>query len=109
MTDKLLSVIRPPAERGAESQIPENTAPPLAGKSVQRSQENNPVQAAPDHAADDPRNLIVLGAPGELPPVLAGHATAQVQARAASFYVHSDHLAGLYSPLRPGAAALIDG
>ena len=38
--------------------------------------------AAP--AAD--RELIVLSAPDELPPVLAGHQTPQLRARAASFY-----------------------
>src|SRR5580658_6355583 len=45
-------------------------------------------QVIPD-AADTvahEHGLILLDTPGELPPVLAGHATPQVHARAASFY-----------------------
>src|SRR6266853_1241904 len=37
-------------------------------------------------ASADDRNLIVLSAPDELPPVLVGHVTPQVRARAESFY-----------------------
>ena len=40
----------------------------------------------PASAPANPRNLIVLSAPAELPPVLAGHLTPQVRARAESFY-----------------------
>jgi site-specific recombinase XerD len=41
---------------------------------------------APASAPANARNLIVLSAPAELPPVLAGHLTPQVHARAESFY-----------------------
>jgi site-specific recombinase XerD len=46
-------------------------------------------QTIPDASGDavaNERDLIVLATPDELPPVLAGHATPQVHARAASFY-----------------------
>ena len=53
--------------------------------------ERTPDQQAPGSGAladtpVDDRNLIVLSAPDELPPVLAGHLTPQVRARAESFY-----------------------
>jgi hypothetical protein len=40
-------------------------------------------------SANAERELIVLSAPDELPPVLAGHATPQVRARTESFYAAS--------------------
>src|SRR5271154_980810 len=39
-----------------------------------------------DETRASEHGLILLAAPGELPPVLAGHATPQVHDRAASFY-----------------------
>jgi site-specific recombinase XerD len=44
------------------------------------------ISDASGDAVPNERDLIVLATPGELPPVLAGHATPQVHARAASFY-----------------------
>ena len=43
------------------------------------------VSDAAETAADD-RNLVVLRDPDELPPILAGHLTPQLRARAESFY-----------------------
>jgi integrase/recombinase XerD len=43
------------------------------------------VSDAAETAADD-RNLVVLRDPDELPPILAGHQTPQLRARAQSFY-----------------------
>jgi hypothetical protein len=44
-----------------------------------------PDDAHVDEPADD-RNLVVLSAPDELPPVLAGHQTPEIRARAESLY-----------------------
>jgi hypothetical protein len=60
-----------------------NTAPPAA-ENVKKPIEHKPDQE-PSAVADE-RNLIILSAPDELPPVLSGHATPQVRARAESFY-----------------------
>jgi hypothetical protein len=43
------------------------------------------VSDAAETAAND-RNLVVLRDPDELPPILAGHLTSQLRARAQSFY-----------------------
>ena len=43
------------------------------------------VSDAPETAADD-RNLVVLRDPDELPPILAGHLTPQLRARAESCF-----------------------
>jgi integrase/recombinase XerC len=48
--------------------------------------QQTPGAGARAQASADDRNLIVLSAPDELPPVLVGHVTAQVRARAESFY-----------------------
>jgi integrase/recombinase XerC len=48
-----------------------------------------PIEPKPDQEpspAAAERDLIVLSAPDELPPILVGHATPQVRARAESFY-----------------------
>ncbi len=50
-----------------------------------RNQQTPGAGARAEASADD-RNLIVLSAPDELPPVLVGHVTPQVRARAESFY-----------------------
>ena len=61
--------------------------------------EHNPATSG----ATGERNLIVMRAPDELPPVLAGHLTPQVRARTESFYGGIAQLFERQAARRPSA------
>jgi hypothetical protein len=74
------------------SASPANTLSPLGDAVL--------VSDVAETAADD-RNLVVLRNPDELPPILAGHQTPQLRARAQSFYASVAELFERWAARRP--------